>query len=469
MGYLLSSYLYYRLGFPLDDAWIHQTYARNLVINGEWAFQLGIPSAGSTSPLWSGILGLGYLLGLGPYVWTYFLGWVFLFSISALGFITFRKLCPNKGNWALWVGVFLIFEWHMVWAATSGMETLPFTFLIVMVLMLLTGGNTNWWILGLLIGLSVWMRPDGITLAAPAFSCAILIPPNWRERLLAVGKLVLGILLLFILYLAFNQSLSGNWWPNTFFAKQAEYAMLQQIPFANRWLAQASLPLIGAGVLLLPGFLLFMACSLRNRVWGALMSILWVLGYLSVYAWRLPVTYQHGRYAMPAMAVYFLCSLSGIFCWLEPFSSFLWKRVVGKAYLLSFGIVLVSFWFIGAKAYSRDVAIIESEMVVTAHWIAANTEADALIAAHDIGAIGYFSGRRLLDLAGLTTPDVIPFIGDEERLRMYLIEKRVNYLVTFPDWYPDLVEQGKLVYSTNGSFSPAMGGENMSVYQWAIH
>ena len=37
------------VGFPLDDAWIHQTYARNLGLHGEFAFVPGQPSAGSTS------------------------------------------------------------------------------------------------------------------------------------------------------------------------------------------------------------------------------------------------------------------------------------------------------------------------------------------------------------------------------------------------------------------------------------
>ncbi len=40
-GYLLASAMLYRLGFPLDDAWIHQTYARNLALHGEWAFLPG--------------------------------------------------------------------------------------------------------------------------------------------------------------------------------------------------------------------------------------------------------------------------------------------------------------------------------------------------------------------------------------------------------------------------------------------
>ena len=51
-------------GFPLDDAWIHQTYARNLANAGQLAYVPGQPSAGSTSPAWSFLLSISYLLGL---------------------------------------------------------------------------------------------------------------------------------------------------------------------------------------------------------------------------------------------------------------------------------------------------------------------------------------------------------------------------------------------------------------------
>src|SRR5258708_9275330 len=46
-------------GFPLDDAWIHQTYGRNLAQTWQWQFVPGIESAGSTSPLYSLLLALG--------------------------------------------------------------------------------------------------------------------------------------------------------------------------------------------------------------------------------------------------------------------------------------------------------------------------------------------------------------------------------------------------------------------------
>jgi hypothetical protein len=73
--YLVVSALNFGLGFPLDDAWIHLTYARNLAEHGEWAFRLGEQSAGSTAPLWTALLTTGFLIDLAPYVWTYLLGW----------------------------------------------------------------------------------------------------------------------------------------------------------------------------------------------------------------------------------------------------------------------------------------------------------------------------------------------------------------------------------------------------------
>src|SRR5512133_2132123 len=76
--YLLFSAAVFRIGFPLDDTWIHLTYARNLAEHGEWAFRLGERSAGSTAPLWTFLLSIGFLINLAPYICTFFLGWAVL-------------------------------------------------------------------------------------------------------------------------------------------------------------------------------------------------------------------------------------------------------------------------------------------------------------------------------------------------------------------------------------------------------
>src|SRR5262245_22073045 len=114
-------------GFPLDDAWIHQTYARNLARSGQLAFTPGVPSAGSTAPLWSLLLGLGYLLRLPFQPWTYGLGIGLLgltgWTVARLGV----RLFPET-PWTGWcAGLFCLLEWHLAWAAVSGMETLLFT------------------------------------------------------------------------------------------------------------------------------------------------------------------------------------------------------------------------------------------------------------------------------------------------------------------------------------------------------
>jgi len=468
--YLFASAHFYRLGFPLDDAWIHQTYARNLAEYGQWAFIPGQPSAGSTAPLWSVVLAAGYLLRLGPYLWTYLMGWAALASLAIAGMEVFRLLCPSRLRYAFWAGCFLVFEWHLVWAASSGMETLLIAFLALVCLGLLVSGKQNWLGIGLLIGASVWVRPDGLTLVGPALLVLLFSEVPWHTRLRHAALLGLGILLLVLPYLAFNRVLASAWMPNTFFAKQAEYAVQRQTPLWQRWMDQAALPLVGAGALLLPGFVLEIFFSsrsaFRRRQWGGLAGVAWFLGYLLLYALRLPATYQHGRYIMPAMPVYFMWSLAGMAAWIQPSAVQLWRRVLGRAWILATGLVLGSFWIIGARAYARDVAVIESEMVATARWVASNTEPGSLVAAHDIGALGYFGHRRLLDLAGLVSPEVIPFIRDETRLAAYLDSSQADFLVAFPGWYPNLAKRGHLIFTTGGVFSPAQGGENMSVYRW---
>jgi hypothetical protein len=441
------------LGYPLDDAWIHQTFARNLARYHELSYFRGIPTTGSTSPLWSLLLSFGYYFGSNNYFWTMLLGLVALFSLGWLGEGVFSRVTPDYSSVFPWVGVILIFEWHLVWAAASGMETLILADIILLVIYFLLGEKDRWFWIGTLIGVGVWIRPDAMTMIGPV---ALILGIRLVQRKVAwrqVFLTIFGFTIFILPYLYMNYSISEKYWPNTFFAKQFEYQQLLGKPFLVRLGDVFQQHIIGIGILLLPGFLYKVWKSIQIRDWVVISFVIWWIGFLIIYAVKLPVTYQHGRYTIPIMSVFFLLAGSGVYSIFLMERQKRWSGIIVKTWIISIFLVGIGFFGIGANAYAKDVAIIETEMVASAKWIDKNTPSDSIIAAHDIGALGFYGHRKIIDLAGLISPEVIPYIRNEKKLGTYI-----------QDWYPFLTRSLKSVYKSPGQFSPNAGAENMVVY-----
>jgi len=500
--YLLVAALGYGVtGFPLDDAWIHQTYARNLATTGQWAFIPGQTSAGSTSPLWSLLLSLGYWLGTPYRAWTYGLGIAALgltgWAVARLG----ARFFPDRSWAGPLAGLLCVIEWHLAWASVSGMETILYTWLSVLVvdLWLLADGAdlpgsfqtsgkvtcasaSRWWGLGLVGGLLVLTRPEGLGLVG-----LIGLLVGWRLRhttgrllrtWLAIG---IGLALPLIPYLAFHYATTGYPFPNTFYAKQEEYrALLTLYPLWRHWLMMAAVTLVGGQVLLLPGFVYGLWRSISNlqspnpspwsSPYGSLLCAAWWFIHLALYALRLPVTYQHGRYQMPVIPFFILIGLGGTAYLLRLRDRALLLRVLSRALMAATLLLFLAFLALGARAYATDLAFIQGEMVAVARWLEANVPPESLIAVHDIGAIGYFTPRPLLDLAGLVTPEVIPFITDEVRLIEFMQARGADYVVFFPDWsdaYRRMTGDRRLepVYATGFEWTLDKGRANMTVYR----
>jgi hypothetical protein len=463
--YLARSQSVMGLGFPLDDSWIHQTYARNLAERGEWSFRAGIPSAGSTSPLWSALLALGFLLRLAPYLWAYLLGIVTLFALAALSEWTARQMVTSYRSRFPWAGIFIALEWHFVWAAMSGMETLLHGLILTAVLVLLITNARRYLVMGLLTGLAVWIRPDGLTLLGPVMLAILLSEEDTHSMLTSLTRYLLGFGSLFVFYLFFNLAIGGTPMPNTFYAKQAEYVHWQMLPITTRVWQMSLQLLVGPSLVLLPGIIGWGVKSVREKMWGSLAALIWAVGYIGLYISRLPV-YQHGRYIMPAMPILFLF---GLLAFAEFDAGRMFKRYhwIGQAaWRASIGLLTAAFIFLGANSYAQDVALIESEMVVTAKWVAENIAQDEIIAAHDIGALGYFDNHELIDLAGLISPEVIPFIRDEARLETFLDQRGAGYLIAFPDFYPQLTEGAEVIFAANGTAISTFNEKSMTIYRW---
>jgi hypothetical protein len=495
--YVLWSYSQGLAGFPLDDSWIHQTYARNLAETGQLAYLPGRPSAGSTSPAWSFLLSIGYLLRVDFRIWTYLLGALGLAATAWLAYRLFLRLPPfqqrsaqiSQATAAFLAGLFCALEWHLVWAAASGMETTFFTalslalveyFFSQMAMRRSPQGPASVQKeqsivsavgIGLLGGVLVLARPEGLVLAGMVTLGLMIWPrPTGRSqllsRLVATGLCLLAFAVVLAPYLAFNLRTSGAIFPNTFYAKQVEY--LSDLVLPVRLWRVLRPTLVGAQVLLLPGIGYAAYLLIRRREWPALLPLFWWLALLSVYALRLPVNYQHGRYVMPSIPWLIVYGVWGTAAALRPRSSTLAVRVLSRGVPVALALLVLVFWGRGAQAYSAAVGFIEGEMVAMARWLAENVPPDTVIAVHDIGAVGYMTDLPLLDLAGLITPEVIPIMADAEKLADWMLEHGAQVAVFFPDFsrtYQELDAMFPRIHCTGFAWTQAAGYENMCAYR----
>ncbi len=422
-------------------------------------------SAGSTSPLWTVLLVPGFWLGLAPFSWSHILGLISLVALGVTVDIGVRKLNEDyRPRWP-WAGLLVCTEWHSLWASVSGMETLLHGVLLTTVLLMLLSGSRRYAAMGLLTAISIWVRPDGLTLAPLALLILGFSAPGKDERLRALSSYLLGFAALLLPYLVFNLRLAGTPFPNTFYAKQAEYVGWQSRSILERLVSAVLQVSAGPAVLLWPALLIQAFRAVKSRNMAVLAGLAWCTAYMAMYVLRLP-PYQHGRYLLPAMP--FLLAMA--FLGMIHVRELRWpgRRHPRLVWAWSAGVVLTQLGFLvlGARAYAEDVELIQTEMVGTARWVAQNLAPAAVLAAHDIGALGYFDRHELIDLAGLVSPEVIPFIRDEDALAAYLDRTGVTYLIAFPTLYPHLIRDLKLVHASGGRIAPALGQGNMSVYCW---
>ena len=207
-----------------------------------------------------------------------------------------------------WVGIFIAFEWHLAWAAMSGMETLLHGLIVTTVLVLLMTNTPRYLTLGLLTGLAVWVRPDGLTLLGPVLMTILLLEQDARSRITSLTRYLIGFGSLFVPYLLFNLAIGGTPMPNTFYAKQAEYIDWQTLPIIER-LGQLFLQLlVGPSLVLLPGVIGWLVISIQQKMWGSLAALIWCVGYFALYISRLPV--------VSARTLHHACHADLLFIWL---------------------------------------------------------------------------------------------------------------------------------------------------------
>lgn len=421
------------IGVPLDDAWIHYQFARNLSQGNGFSYVPGVPAPGSTSPAWTLLLA-GVGLFTQQYVWpSLILSAAFLLVTLCLTFRLAVDVTANKLAGAM-AALATLFAGRMLWAGLSAMEVTLFAALSLAAVWAYRRWGLGWGT-AVLFALAALSRPEGHLLFAFAFLDTFLTAPNPLTALRANWRKLAGAFLMYALiqlpYVWFSLSVTGRPLPNTFYAKSNAAA-------GYSWRALGETARFHwrdnfLSLLLLPFGLLY--TWPRHRLIG-----MWWLGLILLIPFIIPFTWHHGRYTLPLIPFQMILAAAGIH-WLA-------KKLPGSQHHL-FAIFSILFLLAGANRLpywavmlGNNVREIQEIDIAMGQWIAQNIPADETIAVDDIGAIVFFSPRPIVDLNGLVSPEMWPVMADEDfnTAAIHLLaDANVTYLAVFPKWHPPLV------------------------------
>ncbi len=451
-------------GYITDDTFIHLRYAENLLELGEFSFNPGLHTYGATSPLWIFGLALFLKLGFSPFAAAGILGglsglFVLVLVDKILDRLTFQES---------WKAVFLLVvaadAWFLRWS-WSGMETpLATALLLVLLWPLFAGRDSNrvqtqnalWqrylaW--GVAAGLAGLVRPE-FMLVGPLALPLLLWFEYFRIGAIAGGaarhrvrphKPILaaagGWLAVVGPWLIYAWQAFGRIIPETASAKSGGLTVAPGVVLGYLW---QSVKMLAAtqGFLWLGLVVLILMVLMRHRnleaaglwrfrnqtttvepksrdggawsVWGPVavvgIAAVWTSALLGGYALR--QVWMISRYVCPLSPVLML-ALALIVEWL------LRGVAINRSMLLAGRTIIVLFASLNLMAngwlftdrvlpHARQFPLGVKECYLDlGHWLRDNTPDDTVIAALDIGALGYGSERQVLDLMGLVSPAVL--------------------------------------------------------------
>ncbi|MFH1416798.1 MAG: hypothetical protein ABII12_00715 [Planctomycetota bacterium] len=488
-------------GFPLDDAFIHLQFARNLLNDGQMAFNPGVPSSGSTAPLYPMVLAAVHWLVRDWYVAAYVLGSVCSFGTTLVAYGIIRSW-TGRGDLARWAGLLTVIMTPTVVQAYSGMEAAAYSLLFMIALWCYGSPGRRILASGLLAA-GIWLRPEFMVLLP------VVIFERWvalyRQGSRRPGPFLLGALphvavwaVVVLLYVAYHWHQDHHLLPSTFAAKFvapgiARPEWLDSVPAALRrghllhlLLALTIWPFmglvlagVGIGINCAPvGFGIREALGALWRCDGPLASgwrfaLLSLIGYpyLRGFVDSLGgMWFQQQRYyalitPLAIVVIIGAIPLTGVLL-NRPWWS--WKgvplRVQMRRTFVWAGLCTLVMGAIAAISVSN----INSMQVPIGHWVRENTTEDQLIATNDIGAIAFVGQRRILDTVGLVEPDVVEHLIANGGLLGYLQQRDPAYVIIFPTWYEDLSKRTDMLQVVKEfplDFNVVCGGPTMVVYR----
>lgn len=479
---------------PLDDAFIHFQYARRLAEGDFFAYVAGEGyTTGATSLLWPILLAPFHALGLRDVSLIYAAWLLGTLAHAALAVEAARLTERLAGRAAaIGAGAMCAAFGAFAWFAWSGMETIPFAWLLLRTARAgaawgdnprarTPAAHTQLIALGLLAPL---LRPEGALASLLAAAALGLRPrgPRVSSRLVALLPLA-GPLIPPLLHLAFaghaaSSTATVKWlWGNPSYPGAAfTSAVLDNLQllttnvldggdWTSIFLPEGSAAPIVAGL----GATAYAGWK-RRAPFHAAFVLAVALGAL-VTCTYLSFLWNRVRYLWPFAGAWFV-----MLACLARLIGDLARQVQPS---LTFVTPLCTGLFAGALATRlpfsvRDLAqsahAIDRQQVALGRWAAENLPPSALIGVNDTGAIAYLSGRRTFDVVGLTTEGEARYwvAGAGSRFEHYEKMPRdrlPTHFIVYPHWMACEAMLGDALHEATVVDQSILGGDTMVVYE----
>lgn len=408
-----------------DDTFIHLQYARNLAEGHGLVFNPGERVYGCTSPLWVTLLADGIALGFDGLQTARVLGALATLWSVVLFLQLMRRNLKTPAVRAVATVAWAGHAWMLRWSL-SGMETPLVVALTLAGFVAFTEGR-EWGArpvrTGALWALAALARPEAALLLV-LWGAFLLVDADSRA---GVRRLLFGALPPLLIYgswLLFAGLYFGSFLPQTLVAKAAGPVGLVD-HLRNLW---RQVSIMGATDGVLAAVLVAALVIGRHSVWTwrpatqraqRLLPWVWIVAVPLLYVARgVPVL---SRYLLPLLPVLSWLAWRAVECWslATPAASPAAPapRVVRRTIVLSAALAalvlaqnLVVYRAKVVPQVRSFSAGLQSSLIPMGRWLAQHTPPGSTVATPDIGALGYFSHRRILDIGGLVTPQMLPYL-----------------------------------------------------------
>jgi arabinofuranosyltransferase len=410
--------------YTVDDSFITFHYAKNLALGFGPVFNPGEHVEGISNFSWMLVLALVERLG-GPMVAASKL----LGLAAAVGIIVvlYRSLLRRgcRPMVAALAPLAFVAMPTLHFYSTCGLETLPYAFVVLVATITVAKGLAtprDAIIAALCLIAMPTLRPEGIGSSAVLAGWLLAVE---RKRLSYVVVAAMGVVLLGGLIA--RHSYYGQFVPNTFKAKPSPLMFALHagpgalLPALLRETGQKVTPFLREiGGPLLFGLMGAAAVGRRGRLVLPCMLVFFMGTFFVLYA---PVDWMSGhRFGLPYLAPGLFAAALGAEVVIEALGDRAHRLVLGGATLAAASFLTLQFVEVARdiRAYARgDVhkAMTGIGYVRMGEWLRDHSEPHDVVAAYEIGALGYYGERRIVDHVGLVSPYVAKLTASDDGLR----------------------------------------------------